>query len=356
MSYALYIPVKETVKELRTLLRTSSPIITPRIRMLLEMRQAGQKGVSKRALMDAVGASSQSIHNWRSAYKQGGMETLVYNGRKDKVGKPSVFTMEEHRQIEQKLKDPKNGLAGYIELKQWIEQEFKKDVKYNTVLKYARHHFGSGVKVARKSHVKKDGAAVAAFKKNFTKEITDRALAAPICYTSINLYFQDESRFGLHTKYGRGLTAKGIQPVCTFQQVFQYTYLFGAFSPVTGSQFLLEMPNCNADNFQLFLNEFSAQQPHEYKIIVLDNGAFHKAKCLVIPGNITLLFLPPYSPELNPAEKIWQHFKRKFTNQLYNTLEQISEFFTQTIGNMTPKIIKSICAYSYFSLNSFWSV
>ncbi|MBK7740057.1 MAG: helix-turn-helix domain-containing protein [Saprospiraceae bacterium] len=105
--------------------------------------------------MSCVGASSQSIHNWRTAYKNGGMEALLHNGRKGKVGKPSIFTLEEHKKIEQKLNDPKNGLAGYVELQQWIEQEFKKEVRYNTILKYAMRHFGSRVKVARKSHVKK---------------------------------------------------------------------------------------------------------------------------------------------------------------------------------------------------------
>ena len=175
-------------------------------------------------------------------------------------------------------------------------------------------------------------------------------------YSSINLYFQDESRFGLHTKYGRGLTAKGIQPVCNFQQVFQSTYLFGAFSPITGNQFQLELPNCCSDTFQLFLNQFAELLPNEFKIVVLDNGAFHKAQKLVIPNNICLLFLPPYSPELNPAEKIWQHLKRKFTNKHFKNLEEISVFFTREIQNLTADKIKSITAYSYISVDEFWSV
>jgi len=116
------------------------------------------------------------------------------------------------------------------------------------------------------------------------------------------LYFQDESRFGLFTKNGRALTAKAVKPICPFQQKFQSLYLFGAFSPINGKSFLLEMPHCNGDNFQLYLNELSLQIPEEFKMIVLDNGAFHKAKKLSIPGNIALIFLPPYSPELNPAE------------------------------------------------------
>ena len=165
MSFALYIPIKETLKELRSQLKMASLMIQPRIKMLIAMKQAGDKGISKRELMDSVGASSQSIHNWRTAYKQGGLEALVHNGRKGKAGKPSIFTKEEHNKIEQKLKDPKNGLAGYVELQEWVAQEFQKEVKYNTILKYAARHFGSKVKVARKSHVKKDNEAVMTFKK-----------------------------------------------------------------------------------------------------------------------------------------------------------------------------------------------
>lgn len=146
-----------------------------------------------------------------------------------------------------------------------------------------------------------------------------------------------------------------MQPVCTFQQVFEYVYLFGAFSPITGMQFQLEMPRCTTDTFQLFLHEFSKQQPNEYKIMVLDNGAFHKAKSLKIPDNIFLLFLPPYSPELNPAEKIWQHIKRKFTNKHFKTLGEISSFFSETIEQLSPNMIKSICAYQYISLCHIWS-
>lgn len=165
MSFALYIPVTESQTDLRALLKKSSLMLQPRIKMLIAMSKAGDKGISKRELMDTVAASSQSIQTWRTAYKHGGLQALLHNGRKGKAGKPSIFTKEEHKKIEQKLKDPKNGLAGYIELQQWVEQEFKKPVKYNTILKYAIRHFGAGVKVARKSHVKKDEQAAEAFKK-----------------------------------------------------------------------------------------------------------------------------------------------------------------------------------------------
>lgn len=182
------------------------------------------------------------------------------------------------------------------------------------------------------------------------------ALLAPDQCESINLYFQDESRFGLHTKNGRGLTIKGVQPICPFQQVFKNTYLSGAFSPINGERFLLEMPCCNAEAFQVFLDEMAQVNPKEFKIIVLDNGAFHKAKKLKIPDDIALLFLPPYSPELNPAEKIWQFFKRKFTNRHFDSLDEISAFFTETLELLTMEKVISICSYDYIFSNLNWSL
>jgi len=95
------------------------------------------------------------------------------------------------------------------------------------------------------------------------------------------------------TKYGKALTIIRVKPICPFQQVFQSTYLLGAFSPITGVSFMLELPQCNSQNFQTYLDEFSKENPDEFKIIVLDNGAFHKAKDLKIPENIALIFLPP---------------------------------------------------------------
>lgn len=159
----------------------------------------------------------------------------------------------------------------------------------------------------------------------------------------------------MFTRNGKALTAKGVKPICPFHQVFKTVYLFGAFSPINGDKFLLEMPNCNGANFQTFLNEFSEQNPNEFKIVVLDNGAFHKAKTLIIPENIGLIFLPPYSPELNPAEKIWAHYKRKFSNRLHSSLEEVSQFITLTTQNLNDQQVISTCAFSYIFSSIIWT-
>ncbi|HUZ61943.1 MAG TPA: transposase [Hanamia sp.] len=141
----------------------------------------------------------------------------------------------------------------------------------------------------------------------------------------------------------------------SFHQVFKTTYLFGAFSPVNGDKFLLEMPGCNSDNFQIFLNEFSLQNPTEFKIIVLDNGAFNKAKTLIIPANMALIFLPPYRPELNPAENIWAILKRKFTNKLHHSLEEVSDFIKNSIEDLPASRIKSVSGFEYVFAGLNWT-
>ena len=166
-------------------------------------------------------------------------------------------------------------------------------------------------------------------------------------FNSVNLYFQDESRFGLFTRNGKSVTAIRVKPICTYQQVFKSTWLSGAFSPITGDHFQLILPHCNADNFQIFLNDFSKENPTELKIMVLDNGKFHKAKKLIIPCNIVLIFLPPYSPELNPAEKMWAKYKRAFSNKFYDSLNDIEEFINDVVNKTIKKEVMSICGFSY---------
>jgi transposase len=151
------------------------------------------------------------------------------------------------------------------------------------------------------------------------------------------------------------LTAKGVKPICNYHQQYSSTWLFGAFSPITGDDLLMEFPTCNADNFQIFLNELAVLNPKTLIIMVLDNGAFHKAKKLKIPDNIKLVFLPPYAPELNPAEKMWAKLKRAFTNKLFKSLEEISSFIEDAIKEVTKSTVISTCAYKYIFLDPFWN-
>jgi transposase len=131
--------------------------------MLITIKKRKDGRISKRELGDILGVSSSSTQIWRNLYKKGGLELLLRDGR---IGfKPSVISKEVHEQIALKLHNPTNGLRGYVELQEWLSQEFGAQIKYNTLLKYCGRHFGSKSKVARKSHVKKDLEAVEHLKK-----------------------------------------------------------------------------------------------------------------------------------------------------------------------------------------------
>lgn len=151
------------------------------------------------------------------------------------------------------------------------------------------------------------------------------------------------------TRNGRALTAVGVKPICNFQHIYKSTYVFGAFSPYNGDSLVMELPNCNSENFQIFLNEMSNKNKDEYQIIVLDNGAFHKDKSLLIPQNIKLIFLPPYSPELNPAELVWLNMKKKLTNITIKTMPELKIKIDQIVNELiNPEFIKSLTGFSYF--------
>ena len=92
----------------------------------------------------------------------------------------------------------------------------------------------------------------------------------------------------------------------------------------------------------------SSQNPEEFKIVILDNGAFHHAKSLQIPNNMAFIFLPPYSPELNPAEKMWRHFKDRVSMIAYNSLEVLQNKLSEITNLITPDLIKSICGNQFY--------
>ena len=128
------------------------------------------------------------------------------------------------------------------------------------------------------------------------------------------------------------------------------------YSHFVRSTSVLEFPACDSVCFQVFLDTsyfvqstsmFSERKPDELLVMVLDNASFHKAKKLVVPHNVRFIFLPPYSPELNPSEKMWQRFKRAFTNKLFETIEQMKEFIYELVNTIDNTIVMSVCACSY---------
>ena len=147
------------------------------------------------------------------------------------------------------------------------------------------------------------------------------------------MYFQDESRFGLKTHIGRCLTARGIKPIVQYQHAFKNTYLYGSFSPINGDSFVYEIEGTTSEIFYEYIKAFSQYKKYEMKIIVIDNAGFHSLLKYDIPDNIAFLRIPPYSPELNPSEKIWAHIKRDYKNRVFKNLENVKKWLHDFIKN-----------------------
>lgn len=139
---------------------------------------------------------------------------------------------------------------------------------------------------------------------------------------------------------GKCVTARGVRPVISYQHKFASTYLYGSYSPIDGDSFVWEINGVNGKIFEAYLNALSKYRPDEYKIIVIDNAGFHSTKNIKLPKNVYLLNIPPYTPELNPCEQIWQHMKARFKNQMFGDMENLKQWLWNISNSLDPETIK----------------
>jgi transposase len=176
-----------------------------------------------------------------------------------------------------------------------------------------------------------------------TQQFTDRSAVGPV-----KVFAQDETRLGLLPVVRRRITARGVQPVATVLHQFDNFSLYGAVEPTTGASFFLELPYLNSRAFQRWLEGFAAAFPESLNVLVLDNGAGHKAKAVRWPSNVVPVFLPPYSPELNPLERLWRDLKDKLADVPTQTLTELSDAMCSIIQHYSPATLQSLTSFAYF--------
>jgi hypothetical protein len=164
----------------------------------------------------------------------------------------------------------------------------------------------------------------------------------------VRLFVQDEARFGLHEGITRRfITAAGVKPHQLVLPRYEYTWLYGAAEPATGESFFYEMPALDSACFQCFLDEFSRAFPKNMNVLVIDGAPAHVARSLLIPDNVVLFRLPPYCPELNPMERVWQDLRNRLCIDLPAGLEALVCDVTRVVCEYTPSILASLTGYSY---------
>ena len=159
MAKALNVVVKESVKDLKSI-QKQKPSYYSRIQMLLLIKEG--KFVTKDALSEALQVSTQSVHIWRTKYNAGGIDRLLEDKR---GGKPAQITAPIHERLSTRLNSGKEGFKSFVEIQEWLQENFGIEMKYQALNKYIKRKFGARPKVARKSHIDKDENAAALFKK-----------------------------------------------------------------------------------------------------------------------------------------------------------------------------------------------
>ena len=136
--------------------------------------------------------------------------------------------------------------------------------------------------------------------------------------------FQDEARFGRMVRPKCCWAPAPLRPVVSNGYEREFVYVYGAVSPREGDLDWMICRQMNTEHMGVFLAQVSQAHPGEFIIMVVDGASSHVAKALVVPENIRLLRLPPYAPELNPQEHVWDEVREKeFPNRVFERLDAV---------------------------------
>jgi transposase len=160
----------------------------------------------------------------------------------------------------------------------------------------------------------------------------------------------DEARFGLINWHRRRYCPKGLRPPYVVRRSYKWTYLYATVDPTTGESFCLYLPGMDDGCLEMFFEELSKTYPDQHLLIVLDGAPSHRSFQITHPENISLLMLPPYSPELDPAERWFQEFRRKLSNRTFETVDLLQEALTQTLVPYweNPTLLERLTSYSWW--------
>ena len=314
------------------------------------------EGWTAPAVAMSVGLSRRVCQRWLQRYNGQGLDGL--DDRRGRLpGGP--LTPVQQRQMRQRLdagpqpEDLVCTLRGR-DVQRILAAEF--GVLRSLAAVYALlHRLGYSCLRPRPRHRKADPQLQDAFR----RELPDRLkrLAAKHPEKRLRVFFQDESRFGQQGTTTTVWARTGSRPTALRQTEYEYLWVLGAVCPETGQADGLLSPRLNTDVVNVFLEQFSKTvADDEHAVMLWDGAGFHTSKRLQVPDNITLIRLPPYSPELNPIENLWHYLKSHFwsnrTYADYDALEQAAIDAWQ-LAVLDTELMKTVCAADYLeSANS----
>lgn len=336
-----------TLDELKRLERLEKNVLrAKRMRIVI----LAIEGWTAPAIAMAVGRSRRVCQQWVARFNAEGLVGLD-DRRGQKSGIP--LTAEDAKTLHERItsgpteEDYVCSLRGK-DFQRILAEEFGQQRSLSSVY-WLLHRLGYSCLRPRPRHRQSDSAAIEEFKSSWPDRIKN--LAADHPDKRLRVYFQDESRFGQQGTTTNVWAKKGSRPTVVRQTEYQYLWVIGAVCPETGHAEGLLSPQLNTKMINIFLKQFAATIPEdEHAVMVWDGAGFHTAKALEVPENVTLVKLPPYSPELNPIENLWHYLKSHYwSNRAYKDYDAIEDAAMQAWQQavLNEDLMKTICAAPY---------
>lgn len=161
----------------------------------------------------------------------------------------------------------------------------------------------------------------------------------------VEVWALDEHRLGLKPIIRKIWSRRGQRPIATVHHRYQWLYLYAFVCPHTGLSHWFILPSVNVAWFNRALQEFAeavGAGANKQVLLVIDGAGWHRAKRVVVPAGIYLEFLPPYSPELQPAEHLWQLSDEPLVNRKFESLDALEETLASrcNILSAMPEVIR----------------
>ena len=276
-------------------------------------------------LAGLAGRARSPIQEWLDAFTAGGVEQLLE--RKAPSGKPSpVAEPKVQGQLQAGLQAGQWRTAGQVAA--WLKEKHGIE-RATKSLYYWLGKVGGALRVPRPCHVKQDPAATAAFRAELEENLEELKLPKD---RPVKIWVADEARFGLHTQSRRCWALRGQRVVIPQEQRYEWEYVYGAVEVVEGLAEFQFLPSVSLELSRGFLRQLTDSDVQAEHVVIYDQAGFHpRAGDPQLPARIHLLPLPPYSPELNPVEGLWDQVQDVTCNQHFTGLDQLEEALTSAL-------------------------
>jgi transposase len=338
-----------TLEELQQLAKA---ITKKRIWLRYQAIVLARQGHSALAIARVLGSSRRAVQTWIARYNQGGISALQerpHTGRPPSLQGPDLLRFQERLEAGPRPEDGVCTLRG-SDVRRILEEEFGVTLRRQAIYDLL-HRLEYSSLMPRPQHDQANPEVQEFFKEIVVEQI--EAIAAAHPEEEVRTYFQDEARFGQKGTLTRVWARRGSRPRAVRQTGFISLYVLAAVCAATGAICALIMPALNTEVINLFLKQFSRELPAGvHAVLIWDGAGFHTGSGLVVPRNVSLIQLPPYSPELNPVENLWHYLRaHHWSNRSYRDLDDLQEEAARSLCAIREETetIKTVCNAPYIS-------